>query len=82
MKTMALLFATTVATIAGAADATAENATPEALFQFELAQTDSHRRMGVQGYVYNGLPFTASTNSDVIDPRRRHVRGLLPPRPR
>ena len=60
MKTMVLLFAMTVTTIAGAAGASAETATPDAFFQFDLAQTDSHRGLGVQGYVYNGLPWRIS----------------------
>ena len=29
-------------------------------FRFELAQTDSHRGLGVEGYVYNGLPWRIS----------------------
>jgi hypothetical protein len=60
MKRMLLLFAMTLTTIAGAGIATAETATADAPFRFELAQTDSHRGLGVEGYVYNGLPWRIS----------------------
>ena len=49
MKRMLLLFAMTLTTIAGAGIATAETATADAPFRFELAQTDSHRGLGVEG---------------------------------
>jgi len=60
MKRMLLLFAMTLTTIAGAGIATAETATTDAPFRFELAQTDSHRGLGVEGYVYSGLPWRIS----------------------
>ena len=52
-----LLFAMTLATIAGAGVGNAETATPDAPFRFELAETNGHRGLGVAGYVYNGLPW-------------------------
>jgi hypothetical protein len=59
LKTMLLLLAMSVTTIAGAVVAKAQ--TPEAEtqtpFRFELAQARSPRGLGVEGYVYNGLPW-------------------------
>ena len=52
-----LLFAMTLATIAGAGVGNAETATPDAPFRFELAETNGHRGLGVAGYVYSGLPW-------------------------
>jgi hypothetical protein len=57
MTILLLLFAMTVTTIAGAGVATAEAATAPAPFRFQLAQADGHRGLGVEGYVYNGLPW-------------------------
>jgi len=58
MKRMLLLFAMMIATIARAGVAlvtpTADAQTP---FRFELAQADGPRGLGVEGYVYNGLPW-------------------------
>ena len=58
MKRMLLLFAMMITTIAGAGVAlvtpTADAQTP---FRFELAQADGPRGLGVEGYVYNGLPW-------------------------
>jgi hypothetical protein len=56
MKKMLLLFAIALTTIADADIATAETATTDAPFRFDVAQTHSHRGLGVEGYVYNGLP--------------------------
>jgi hypothetical protein len=56
MKSM-LLLAMTLMTIAGAGVAKAETATADAPFRFELAPADGHRGLGVEGYVYNGLPW-------------------------
>ena len=60
MKRMMLLLAMTLTTIAGTGIATAETATADTPFRFDLAQTDSHRGLGVEGYVYNGLPWRIS----------------------
>ena len=59
MKRMLLLFAMTITTIAGAVGAKAQTATADAQapFRFELAQADGPRGLGVEGYVYNGLPW-------------------------
>jgi len=57
MKRMLLLFAMTLTTSAGAGGAKAEPATADAPFRFEVAQADGHRGLGVEGYVYNGLPW-------------------------
>jgi hypothetical protein len=57
MKRILLLFAMTLTTIAGADSVNAEPATADAPFRFELAQADGHRAPGVEGYVYNGLPW-------------------------
>src|SRR2546430_6545367 len=56
MKRMLVLFAVTITTIAGSvvAKAQADAQTP---FRFELAQADGYRGLGVEGYVYNGLPW-------------------------
>jgi len=58
MKRMLLLFAMMITTIAGAGVAlvtpTVDAQTP---FRFELAQADGPRGLGVEGYVYNGLPW-------------------------
>jgi hypothetical protein len=57
MKRILLLFAMTLTTIAGADSVNTEPATADAPFRFELAQADGHRAPGVEGYVYNGLPW-------------------------
>ena len=59
MKRMLLLFAMTITTIAGAVVAKAQTPTADAQtpFRFELAQADGPRGLGVEGYVYNGLPW-------------------------
>ena|SRR5215831_2182032 len=60
MKRMLLLFAMTLTTSAGAGAAQAEIATADSPFQFELAQSDGHRGLGVEGYVYSALPWRIS----------------------
>ena len=57
MKTL-LLAAMTITTIAGSGVAMAQTpvAETQAPFRFELDQTDGPRGVGVEGYVYNGLP--------------------------
>jgi hypothetical protein len=59
MKSVLLLFAMTMTTIAGAVVAKAQTATAEKQtpFRFELAQADGPRGLGVEGYVHNGLPW-------------------------
>ena len=56
MKRM-LLFAMVLTTVAGAAVTRAEEAVADGPFRFELAQANGHRGLGVEGYVYNGLPW-------------------------
>ena len=57
MKTL-LLVAMTITTIVGAGVAMAQTpvAVNQAPFRFELGQTDGPRGLGVEGYVYSGLP--------------------------
>ena len=55
-----LLSLVTLTAIAGAGAPPAETATADAPFRFELAQTNSHRGLGVEGYVYTGLPWRLS----------------------
>ncbi|HKA59997.1 MAG TPA: hypothetical protein VKD28_15355 [Gemmatimonadales bacterium] len=52
------LLAMTITTIAGSVVATAQTpvADAQAPFRFELDQTNGPRGLGVEGYVYNGLP--------------------------
>ena len=59
MKTMLLVFAMIMTTIAGSVVAEAETPTADAQtpFRFELSQADGPRGLGVEGYVYNGLPW-------------------------
>lgn len=57
MKRILLLLAMTFTAIGGVGDARAEPATAEAPFRFELAQANGYRAPGVEGYVYNGLPW-------------------------
>src|SRR5439155_11572867 len=57
MKVMLLVIAMTLATIAGADVVRAETATADAPFRLELAQANGARGLGVEGYVYNGLPW-------------------------
>ena len=47
----------TLTTIASVGDTKAEPATAEAPFRFELAQANGRRAPGVEGYVYNDLPW-------------------------
>jgi hypothetical protein len=62
MKRMLLLFAMMITTISGAVVALAQTPTADAQtpFRFELAQADGPRGLGVEGYVYNGLPWRIS----------------------
>ena len=59
MQRMLLLFAMMITTIAGAGVALVQTPTADAQtpFRFELAQADGPRGLGVEGYVYNGLPW-------------------------
>ena len=59
MKSVLLLFAIAMMTIAGSVVAKAQTATGDAEtpFRFELAQADGPRGLGVEGYVHNGLPW-------------------------
>jgi len=59
MKRMLLLFAMMITTIAGAGITLVQTPTADAQtpFRFELAQADGPRGLGVEGYVYNGLPW-------------------------
>src|SRR5207253_5662476 len=57
MKVTMLVIAMTLATIVGADVARAETATADAPFRLELAQANGARGLGVEGYVYNGLPW-------------------------
>ena len=59
MKSVLLLFAIAMMTIAGSVVAKAQTATADAQtpFQFELAQADGPRGLGVEGYVHNSLPW-------------------------
>src|SRR5262249_17479904 len=54
-----LLVAMTIATIAGSVLAMAQTGTADTRtpFRFELAQASGPRGGGVEGYVYNGLPW-------------------------
>jgi hypothetical protein len=57
MNRILLLFVMTLTTVASADSVNADPATADAPFRFELAQADGHRAPGVEGYVYNGLPW-------------------------
>ena len=57
MKVTMLVIAMTLAAIVGADVARAETATADAPFRLELAQANGARGLGVEGYVYNGLPW-------------------------
>jgi len=59
MKSMLLLVAMTITTIAGAVIVRTESATGDARtpFRFELAQADGPRGLGVEGRIHNGLPW-------------------------
>jgi hypothetical protein len=59
MKRMLLLVVMAITMIAGAVVAKAQTpmADAQAAFRFELAQADGPRGLGVEGYVYNGLPW-------------------------
>jgi len=59
MKRMLLLFAMMITMIAGPGVALVQTPTAAAQtpFRFELAQADGPRGLGVEGYVYNGLPW-------------------------
>jgi hypothetical protein len=57
MKVMLLVIAMTLTTIAAADVARAETATADAPFRLELAQANGTRGLGVEGYIYNGLPW-------------------------
>ena len=59
MKSVLLLCAIAMMTIDGSVVAQAQTATADAQtpFQFELAQADGPRGLGVEGYVHNGLPW-------------------------
>jgi hypothetical protein len=62
MKRLLLLVATAIATIAGAAVANAQPSTAEqqAPFRFDFEQAQGPRGLGVEGYVYNSLPWRIS----------------------
>jgi len=59
MKRMLLLVVIAITMIAGAVVAKAQTPTADAQapFRVELAQADGPRGLGVEGYVYNGLPW-------------------------
>jgi len=59
MKKVLMLAAVTVTAIAGSMVANAQSPGVDARtpFRFELAQTAGPRGLGVEGYVYNGLPW-------------------------
>src|SRR5262245_50632081 len=58
MKTL-LLIAMTITTVAGSVVATAQTPVADAQgpFRFELEQANGPRGPGVEGYIYNGLPW-------------------------
>ena len=58
LMTKLLLLAMTITTIATSVVAMAQTlvADAQAPFRFELGQTDGPRGLGVEGYIYNGLP--------------------------
>ncbi len=58
MKTL-LLVAITITAVAGSGLAAAQTPVADATapFRFELDEADGPRGRGVEGYVYNGLPF-------------------------
>jgi hypothetical protein len=62
MNRLFLAFGLIVATLAAPVVSTAEMASGDAQapFRFQLEQTDGHRGVAVQGYVYNGLPWRIS----------------------
>jgi hypothetical protein len=62
MKRMLLLFAMTITTMAGPGVTRAQTPTADAEtpFRFELAQASGPRGPGVEGYVYNSLPWLIS----------------------
>jgi hypothetical protein len=62
MKSVLLFFAMTMMTIAGSVVAQAQTATADAQtpFQFELAQADGPRGLGVEGYVHTFDPSPSS----------------------
>src|SRR5436309_13224087 len=59
MKRMLLAVATVVTTISCPIVARAQNPVPDpqSQFRFELEEARSHRGRGVEGYVYNDLPW-------------------------
>jgi len=60
MKTLLLVAMTiTITTLAGSVGAKAQTPVADAQgpFRFELEQADGPRGLGVEGYVYNGLPW-------------------------
>ena len=59
MKSMLLLFAMTITMIAGAVIVETQSATADAQapFRFELAPADGPRGLGVEGWIYNALPW-------------------------
>jgi len=59
MKTTLVLVAMTITTMAGSLVAHAQSPGRDAqtAFRFELAQANGPRGAGVEGYVYNGLPW-------------------------
>ena len=61
MKSVLVLVAMTITTIAGSTlvNAQAPTADPQT-FRFELAQAKGPRGPGVEGYVYNGSPWSIS----------------------
>jgi hypothetical protein len=62
MKSVLVLVAMTITTMAGAGVASAQAPTvaAETPFRFELAQAKGPRGPGVEGYVYNGSPWLIS----------------------
>jgi hypothetical protein len=81
MKSVLLLFAMTMTTIAGAVVAKAQTATAEEQtpFWFELSQADGPRGLGVEGYVHNGLPWRITNARLRVADRARpaqRVRGF------
>jgi hypothetical protein len=58
MKTMLVFVAMTIAIVAGSVVANAQSpADAQSAFRFDLAQANGPRGAGVEGYVYNGLPW-------------------------
>src|SRR5881409_2639073 len=76
MKRMLLAVATVVTTISCPIVARAQNPVPDpqSQFRFELEEAESHRGRGVEGYVYNDLPWRITNvrlRVESVDPAGR-----------